>query len=133
MLRGPLTSTRNPRKTPSQGRDQSSAAWGAKEETTPSFKQAASEYYALAAPGRRNGKHQDQWLSTPKSYAYPIIGNPVDAIDAEVSSVSMRKSGWKKPETARRVRQRIAAVLYHAHGKGWRETEAPSRSVDKLL
>jgi integrase len=39
----------------------------------------------------------------------------------------------EKGETARRVRQRIGVVLDYAHGKGWRETEAPMRAVNQLL
>lgn len=34
-----------------------------------------------------------------------------------------------KPETARRVRQRIGAVLNWAYAKGHRATEAPMRSL----
>jgi integrase len=38
-----------------------------------------------------------------------------------------------KPETARRVRQRIGAVLDWAYASGYRETEAPMRSISKGL
>ena len=38
-----------------------------------------------------------------------------------------------KPETARRVRQRIGAVLDWAFASGYRETEAPMRSITKGL
>jgi integrase len=34
-----------------------------------------------------------------------------------------------KADMARKVRQRIGTVLNFAHGKGWRSTEAPGRSV----
>ena len=37
------------------------------------------------------------------------------------------------PETARRVRQRIGTVLDFAHAKGWREAEAPLRSISRGL
>ncbi len=35
----------------------------------------------------------------------------------------------KKPEMARKVRQRAGIVLNYAKSKGWRETEAPGKSV----
>ena len=35
----------------------------------------------------------------------------------------------EKPETAGRVRQRVATVLNYAHSQGWRATEAPMRTV----
>jgi integrase len=38
-----------------------------------------------------------------------------------------------KPETARRVRQRIGAVLDWAYSKGHRDSEAPMRSLSKGL
>ena len=38
-----------------------------------------------------------------------------------------------KPETARRVRQRIGAVLDWSYVKGYRKTEAPMRSLSKGL
>lgn len=38
-----------------------------------------------------------------------------------------------KPETARRVRQRIGAVLDWAYASGYREAEAPMRSITKGL
>ena len=39
----------------------------------------------------------------------------------------------EKPETARRVRQRVAAVLDWSHAKGFRDSEAPMRSIAKGL
>ncbi|MFK4980073.1 phage integrase central domain-containing protein, partial [Klebsiella pneumoniae] len=38
-----------------------------------------------------------------------------------------------KPETARRVRQRIGAVLDWAYVNGYRDSEAPLRSLSKGL
>ena len=37
------------------------------------------------------------------------------------------------PETARRVRQRIASVLDFAHGQGWRVTETPRNAINTLM
>jgi integrase len=108
--------------------------WRAREETVPSFEQVANEYHAQVSKGWRNGKHQDQWLATLKTYALPLIGHlPVDQIDARSFQRVLGPIWLDKPETARRVRQRIAAVLDYAHGKGWRESEAPLRAVSQLL
>jgi integrase len=38
-----------------------------------------------------------------------------------------------KGETARRVKQRIGAVLDYAHAKGFRSSEAPMRAVNQLM
>jgi integrase len=111
-----------------------SALWRAKEETIPTFEQVAKEYHAQVSKGWRNGKHGDQWLATLKTYAFPVLGHlPVDAIDARVIQRALVPIWMSKGETARRVRQRIAVVLDYAHGKGWREGEAPMRAVNQLL
>ena len=52
----------------------------------------------------------------------------VDEIDASAIERALLPIWLSKGETARRVRQRIAAVLDFAHGRGWRQTEAPARA-----
>jgi integrase len=65
---------------------------------------------------------------------FPIIGDlAVDAIDARSIQPVLAPIWLEKGETARRARQRIGAVLDNAHGKGWREAEAPMRAVNQLL
>lgn len=111
-----------------------SALWRAHEEVTPSFQSAAEEYHRQVSKGWRNGKHGEQWLTTLRTYAFPIIGKlPVDAIDAGTMQRVLTPIWLTKGETARRVRQRIGAVLDYAHGKGWREAEAPMRALNQLL
>jgi integrase len=110
------------------------ALWREQEDSIPSFKKVAVEYHGHVSKGWRNGKHSDQWLTTLKIYAFPVIGElPVDAIDARSIQRVLAPIWLQKGETARRVRQRVAAVLDYAHGKGWRETEAPMRAVNQLL
>jgi integrase len=111
-----------------------SALWKPKDITSPSFRKVAEEYHREVSKGWRNGKHTDQWLATLKSYAFPIIGDlPVDGIDARSIQPVLAPIWLEKGETARRVRQRIGAVLDYAHGKGWRDAEAPMRAVNQLL
>ena len=111
-----------------------SAVWRSKNETTPSFQAVAEEYHAEVSKGWRNGKHGDQWLATLKAYAFPLIGDvSVDQIDARMIQQVLGPIWLSKGETARRVRQRIGSVLDYAHGKGWRDSEAPMRAVNQLL
>lgn len=111
-----------------------SIVWRTKNETTPSFKKVAEEFHAEVSKGWRNGKHGDQWLATLRAYAFPIIGDvSIDAIDARSIQQVLGPIWLSKGETARRVRQRIGAVLDYAHGKGWRDAEAPMRAVNQLL
>jgi integrase len=110
------------------------AYWRRRVETVPSFEQLAKEYHGQVSKGWRNGKHSDQWLTTLKIYAFPVIGTKlVDEIDARDIQRVLAPIWLEKAQTAQRVRQRIAAVLDYAHGKGWRESEAPIRAVNQLL
>lgn len=102
--------------------------------TVPTFRQAANEYHAEHRRGWKNGKHQAQWLATLESYVFPALGDmAVDAIIGPHIRDVLAEIWLEKPETARRVRQRIGAVLDYAHAKGWRSSEAPMRSLGKGL
>jgi integrase len=108
--------------------------WRHEEVVVPTFREAAEQYHAQVSKGWRNGKHGDQWLNTLKSYAFPQIGGfSVDAIDAAAVQRVLTPIWLTKGETARRVRQRIGVVLDYAHGKGWRQTEAPMHAVGQLM
>ena len=88
----------------------------------PSFAEAAATVHEEHKRGWRNGKHGDQWLTTLKTYAFPKISQlPVDQITTGQVRDLLGEIWLTKPETARRVRQRIGTVLDFAHGKGWRE------------
>jgi integrase len=111
-----------------------SAIWRAKEEKTPTFKEAAEEYHGQISKGWRNGKHGEQWIATLRLYAFPVIGERlVNDIDARAIQRVLAPIWLTKGETARRVRQRIGVVLDYAHGRGWRDSEAPMRAVNQLV
>jgi integrase len=100
----------------------------------PTFSEAAALVHAENKRTWRNGKHQEQWLATLKAYAFPTIGDrPVSEIDGPAVRDLLAAIWLDKPETARRVRQRVGAVLDWAYSKGFREAEAPMRSVSKGL
>lgn len=103
-------------------------------ETIPTFRVAAAQVHAEHKAGWRNGKHQDQWLKTLEIYAFPSIGDRlVSEIEGPVIRDLLATIWLSKPETARRVRQRIGAVLDWAYAKGFRQSEAPMRSISKGL
>jgi integrase len=108
--------------------------WRVEQVVTPTFEQAAREYHRQVSKGWRNGKHGAQWLTTLENYAFGLIGNmTVDEIGASDVQKVLLPIWLSKSETARRVRQRVGVVLDYAHGKGWREAEAPIRAVNKLM
>lgn len=94
------------------------------------FREAAMELLESRKAQWANDKHADQWLATLETYAFPALGNrPVASIMAPDVIASISKVWTEKPETGRRVRQRICAILDYAHARGWRSTEAPARSL----
>ncbi|WP_164155606.1 tyrosine-type recombinase/integrase [Sandarakinorhabdus rubra] len=100
----------------------------------PTFKVLASEVLATLKPGWRNAKHAHQWEQTLEAYAYPTIGEKtVDSIDAQDLLAVLQPIWLTKHETARRVRQRLAAVLDFAFSQGWRPAETPMRAISRGL
>ena len=100
----------------------------------PTFREAAVMVHQEHRPSWKNPKHARQWLSTLEAYAFPKLGDlPVNQIDGPMVRDVLAEIWLTIPETARRVRQRIGTVLDFAHAKGWREAEAPLRSVSRGL
>jgi integrase len=108
--------------------------WRREESTVPTFEAAAREYHGIVEKAWRSGKHGGQWLTTLEAHAFPKLGSKlVNEIEATDVAAVLMPIWLTKAETARRVRQRVFAVLDYCKGKGWRETEAPSRSVSQLM
>lgn len=100
----------------------------------PTFREVAKAVHKEYAPGWKNRKHAAQWLTTLRTYAFPDIGNHLvnDITSGDVRDV-LAKIWLEKPETARRLRQRITTVLDYAHAKGWRDSETPTGAISKGL
>jgi integrase len=94
------------------------------------FREAALALHEARRHQWANGKHGGQWLATLETYAFPLLGTkPVGNVSAGDIIAAIAGVWTAKPETGRRVRQRICAVLDYAHARGWRSTEAPARSL----
>jgi integrase len=103
-------------------------------QSIPTFREAAVMVHTEHRPSWKNAKHANQWLSTLETYAFPRIGDLlINQIDGPMVRDLLAEIWLTIPETARRVRQRIGTVLDFAHAKGWREAEAPLRSISRGL
>src|SRR5665213_258341 len=92
------------------------------------FKDAAESYIKAHGVSWQNAKHADQWKSTLKTYAYPVIGSlPIQSVDVGLILKVIEPIWTTKPETASRVRGRIEAVLDWAAARGYRQGENPAR------
>jgi integrase len=84
-------------------------------------------------PSWRNEKHAAQFISTLETYVFPTFGNvKVSDVTSDHVLSALLPIWLSKPETARRVRQRIGAVLKWAIAKGWR-TDDPTHTVAQAL
>lgn len=100
----------------------------------PTFRAAALEVHGEHKAAWKNGKHQAQWLATLETYAFPKLGDLlVSEIEGPIIRDVLAAIWLAKPETARRVRQRIGTVLDWACAKGFRASEAPMRSLSRGL
>lgn len=94
------------------------------------FREAALALFEAHKHQWTSEKHGDQWIATLETYAFPQLGSkPVGTIGAGDIITAIAKVWAAKPETGRRVRQRICAVLDYADARGWRETDAPARAL----
>jgi integrase len=85
------------------------------------FEEAAREVHRLHQPTWRSEKHGRAFLATLEAHAFPRLG-PVrmaDITSADLLAVLTPLWG-DKPDTAKRVRQRIGTVLKWGIAKGWR-------------
>jgi len=78
----------------------------------PTFEDAAEHVHAGTVASWKNKRHADSWLTSLKTYAFPVLGGrQVDKI-ATADVLKVLAPIWlTKPETARRVRQRVRTVL----------------------
>jgi integrase len=100
----------------------------------PTFREAAVLVHGEHKKTWKNGKHQDQWINTLETYAYPALGDlPVSAVEGPAIRDLLAPIWNDKAETAKRVLQRICTVLHWASAKGYRTTEVSRQSILKGL
>ena len=97
------------------------------------FEMAAFERHKIKQQEWSNGKHQQQWINTLKTYVFPYIGNkPLFKIEPSNIEKCLSPIWLEKKETAGRVRQRIEDVLDWAKVMGFRDGENPARLKGNL-
>lgn len=100
----------------------------------PTFREAAAKVLAANRKTWKNEKHEVQWHNSLQAYAFPHIGNVrVNDITGPMIRNLLAEIWLTKPETARRVRQRVGAVLDWSFASGYRDSEAPMRAITKGL
>jgi integrase len=95
----------------------------------PKFRDVAKETHEALMEGW-SAKTAATFISSLQNHAFPTMGDKrIDTVTADDITTVLTPIWTTKPDMARKVRQRIGTVLNFAHGKGWRPTEAPGKSV----
>lgn len=97
------------------------------------FTEAARKVHEMHKPTWRNEKHAAQFISTLETYAFPKIGARKVAEVTTGDVLGVLQPIWlEKPETARRVRQRIGTIMKWAVAQGWRQ-DNPAENISQAL
>ena len=100
----------------------------------PTFADAARTVHAEHKKSWKNVKHQAQWINTLIEYVFPVFGDhTVDRISSADVLKTLSPIWLEKPETARRVKQRIKVVFDWAKAAGFRSGDNPVDGVSKVL
>jgi integrase len=106
------------------------------EETAKSmtFALAAREVHSENLPTWKNPKHAAQWLSTLETYVVPHIGAvPIGEVTTGQVRDLLNEIWLTRPETARRVRQRINTVIDWAVASNHRDRPIDMKAITKAL
>ncbi len=99
------------------------------------FEEAARQVWSeQIEPNAGNSRHCQQWINTLRDHAFPVIGSrPVHAIRQSDILRVLSPIWTEKPETAKRIRQRLRTVLNWARTAGHYEGMNPVEGVEDGL
>ena len=102
--------------------------------SVPTFAEAAERVIEFNRPTWSSIKHAQQWASTLGAYAFPHFGEkPVDQISSGDVMNALTPIWTAKPVTAKRVRQRISAVMKWAIANNFRSGNPAGEAIDAAL
>ena len=100
----------------------------------PTFREAAHAVHEANKPRWRNPRHASGWIQTLERHAMPTLNNtPLDRIDQGDVLQVLTPIWTTRPETARRVRQRMRTVFKWAISYGFMESNPAGEAIDGAL
>jgi len=106
---------------------------GLKRPSRPTFEVVARKCYESLRKGWKDRRNAS-WIASFDNHVFPLIGaRRIDEIDSKVVLGVMEPIWTNIPDTARKLLQRIGAVLDYAHIKGMIRQPVSLRSVRKGL
>ena len=100
----------------------------------PSFRDAAVQTHEALKPTWRNGKHTRNWLQAMEKYVFPVIGpTQIDRLGREDVLKILTPLWTTRPETARRLRQKMRQTFRWAMAHGHIENNPAGEMIDGAL
>ncbi len=100
----------------------------------PTFAEAARRVHEMNRPRWRNDRAARQWLASLETYAFPTLGElPLNRIERSDVLAILLPIWPAKPETARRVRQRIRKVFEYGTAHGWIDLNPAGEVINGAL
>ena len=99
----------------------------------PTFEAAATDVHAAHAASFKNEKHRKQWLSSLGVVFSAFGSKRVDAITSADILAALGPQWLRRPETSRRVLQRVRVVFEWCKAQGYCVGDNPIQGVTKVL
>ena len=101
----------------------------------PTFRQATEKVIQLhTAKWKPGGRSAETWRATLGAYVHPLLGDTrVDQITTADIMACLTPMWHQRPETARRVKQRISAVMKWCIAQGFREDNPADDRITAAL
>lgn len=99
----------------------------------PTFEAVAREVHAEHAKTFKNEKHREQWLSSLQPMFAVFGAKRVDAVESADVLTALNPLWLKRPETARRIKQRVHLIFDWAKAQGYTVGNNPTDGLTKVL
>ncbi len=101
--------------------------------TVPTFEAAAKSVHAAHSAAFKNDKHKKQWLASLSGVFSAFGTRSVNTI-ASADILAALSANWlKRPETSRRVLQRVRVVFEWCKAQGFCSSDNPTQGLTKVL
>jgi len=99
----------------------------------PRFDEAARQVHASHTAASRNEKHRKQWLSSLSGTFSAFGAKRVDAITSADILTAISPQWLSRPETSRRVLQRLRVIFDWCKAQGYCSGDNPTEGLTKVL
>lgn len=97
------------------------------------FEAAAKQVHTAHSAAFKNEKHRKQWLSSLSGVFSAFGAKRVNAIGSSDVLASLSPSWLKRPETSRRILQRVRVVFEWCKAQGYCSGDNPTAGLTKVL